>query len=434
MTENFLVPFTFSWPHWGSHVQVAGDFDPQYKSWNPIDMHKDDGSPDYKITLNLQPGKSYHYKFVIDGNWIVNSDLPSFPDNQNNLNHVALVEIPQPESPLSSEAGSPTSSATSIHEQEESKCEDNLNEQAFMSEQSQEQQVIEEQTVKKESSIEENTVIGDEIVEETQIIVEKGFVEGDEVTNEGKHVNEKETKDDERLVEERGESTVDKILFVEQKKGDMTEEFVENHDEQIVTTEYNTNIREAADNDETELAAKLIESFDALETSQADESLGVETEFGVKETIHVNEYTVGSNSIENDPHVKKVGYDEMEKPSKNSNDKENSHITNLAKTENIQPVKSLVDIKTETSVVEVDESIEDVEIETVTETMKAEKSIYNVETENSTAETEEPAENVKIQTETEIEITNVVIENSRVEAEESTENVEIETEAEIAKI
>ncbi|CAG8742981.1 4158_t:CDS:1, partial [Gigaspora rosea] len=76
-----LVPVTFKWSHWGKHVQVAGSFDSPYTPWNPIEMTKADGSSDFVITLTLKPNATYSYKFVVDGNWVLDHNVPSHPDS-----------------------------------------------------------------------------------------------------------------------------------------------------------------------------------------------------------------------------------------------------------------------------------------------------------------------------------------------------------------
>ncbi|RIB00898.1 hypothetical protein C2G38_1993704, partial [Gigaspora rosea] len=53
-------------------------------------MTKADGSSDFVITLTLKPNATYSYKFVVDGNWVLDHNVPSHPDSGGNFNHVEL--------------------------------------------------------------------------------------------------------------------------------------------------------------------------------------------------------------------------------------------------------------------------------------------------------------------------------------------------------
>ncbi|CAG8685107.1 19419_t:CDS:2 [Cetraspora pellucida] len=91
-SDSNLVQTTFKWPHWGSNVQVAGSFDSPYSPWSPIQMTKLEGSSEFIVTLDLKPNITYCYKFVVDGQWVLNQDIPSYPDSSGNHNHVIVVE------------------------------------------------------------------------------------------------------------------------------------------------------------------------------------------------------------------------------------------------------------------------------------------------------------------------------------------------------
>ncbi|RIB11927.1 Carbohydrate-Binding Module Family 48 protein [Gigaspora rosea] len=91
-----LVPITFKWSHWGSNVQVAGSFDSPYTPWDPIKMTKADGSSEFVTILTLKPNATYFYKFVVDGQWVLDQNVPSHPDSGGNFNHVICVEPPPP--------------------------------------------------------------------------------------------------------------------------------------------------------------------------------------------------------------------------------------------------------------------------------------------------------------------------------------------------
>jgi len=67
-------------------VKVAGEFN----NWQPGDLSKQaDGS--WVARLSLVPGK-YMYKFVVDGEWLVNQDMPTVTDDEGNKNNLIEVE------------------------------------------------------------------------------------------------------------------------------------------------------------------------------------------------------------------------------------------------------------------------------------------------------------------------------------------------------
>lgn len=68
-------------------VAVVGTF----SDWKPVRMRKQkDGS--FVANVEAQPG-SYEYKFIIDGNWVVDPDNGAWALNPyGTLNSVAVVE------------------------------------------------------------------------------------------------------------------------------------------------------------------------------------------------------------------------------------------------------------------------------------------------------------------------------------------------------
>ena len=73
----------------GSEVFVAGTFN----DWDPKQHRMSDnpGSGHCKITLVLPPGR-HEYKFVVDGEWLVDPNCPeSVPNAQGSLNSVLTV-------------------------------------------------------------------------------------------------------------------------------------------------------------------------------------------------------------------------------------------------------------------------------------------------------------------------------------------------------
>jgi len=112
-----LVEVVIKWQGIANDVKLAGEFN----NWNPEEVDKnEDGS--WVKTLKLSPGK-YSFKFVVDGEWMVNNDLPSIVDeggNRNNLLDVVeadhdtgsggdsdsweKVSIPEAEDPMTTSA------------------------------------------------------------------------------------------------------------------------------------------------------------------------------------------------------------------------------------------------------------------------------------------------------------------------------------------
>jgi len=81
-----LVELSIRWRGEGDNVKVAGEFN----NWDPQDLTKqDDGS--WIVKLSLAPGK-YMYKFVVEGEWVVNQDMPIVSDDQGNTNNQIEVE------------------------------------------------------------------------------------------------------------------------------------------------------------------------------------------------------------------------------------------------------------------------------------------------------------------------------------------------------
>jgi len=90
------VPTLFKWSQtWGNHICIAGSFDPPIPTWTPIEMKKNKDHV-HEVTLDLLPDKKYYFKFVIDGNWVLDEGYPSCPDSSGNWNHEIQVELPPP--------------------------------------------------------------------------------------------------------------------------------------------------------------------------------------------------------------------------------------------------------------------------------------------------------------------------------------------------
>ena len=67
-------------------VKLAGEFN----NWQPEPMERDEGGG-WSRSLKLSAGR-YEYKFVLDDQWTVNTDLPTVEDGSGNRNNVVVVE------------------------------------------------------------------------------------------------------------------------------------------------------------------------------------------------------------------------------------------------------------------------------------------------------------------------------------------------------
>ena len=74
----------------GRTAAVAGSFN----DWDPAmaPMEYDSASKTYRITIELCPGE-YEYKFVVDGEWLLDESNPNFfPNDFGTLNSVLSVK------------------------------------------------------------------------------------------------------------------------------------------------------------------------------------------------------------------------------------------------------------------------------------------------------------------------------------------------------
>ncbi|KAI8669029.1 AMPK1-CBM domain-containing protein [Fusarium keratoplasticum] len=75
--------FTFKWEHPADEVYVTGTFDDWTKS---VKLEKTDDV--FSKTVDLKDASSkIYYKFVVDGNWVINQSAPNEPDTQGNVNN-----------------------------------------------------------------------------------------------------------------------------------------------------------------------------------------------------------------------------------------------------------------------------------------------------------------------------------------------------------
>ncbi|KAH7266632.1 hypothetical protein B0J15DRAFT_392217 [Fusarium solani] len=75
--------FTFKWYHPADEVYVTGTFDDWTKS---VKLEKTGDV--FSKTVDLKDASSkIYYKFVVDGNWVINQSAPNEPDTQGNVNN-----------------------------------------------------------------------------------------------------------------------------------------------------------------------------------------------------------------------------------------------------------------------------------------------------------------------------------------------------------
>ena len=86
-TKKGTVRFSLKPAAGDKQVMIAGDFN----EWKPATLKKQkDGS--FAVTLTL-PARTYEYKFVVDGQWVVDPDNSRWALNPyGTLNSVAQVE------------------------------------------------------------------------------------------------------------------------------------------------------------------------------------------------------------------------------------------------------------------------------------------------------------------------------------------------------
>ncbi|RIB20583.1 Carbohydrate-Binding Module Family 48 protein [Gigaspora rosea] len=93
-----IIPIEFHWRHGGNKVFVTGDFD-NWKA-NTHEMHYSPETNDFVAVVDIDRTKQQQFKFVVDGNWRHNEDLPIRYDEHGNINNIIYAF---PSSPLSPE-------------------------------------------------------------------------------------------------------------------------------------------------------------------------------------------------------------------------------------------------------------------------------------------------------------------------------------------
>ena len=84
---DFEIPIEFSCEGARKSVEIAGSFN----NWTPQPLKYSKEDRDWLTILNLSPGV-YHYKYVVDGEWMHNPLQEWEEDGEGNINNVMKVE------------------------------------------------------------------------------------------------------------------------------------------------------------------------------------------------------------------------------------------------------------------------------------------------------------------------------------------------------
>jgi len=95
--ESDILPIEFHWKHGGQEVFITGDFDnwqgTNKMGFNPI-------TQDFVAVVDIDRTKQHKFKFIVDGEWKPNWDLPTSTDEHGNVNNIIYSF---PSGPLSPE-------------------------------------------------------------------------------------------------------------------------------------------------------------------------------------------------------------------------------------------------------------------------------------------------------------------------------------------
>ncbi|GES73074.1 fam-g protein [Rhizophagus clarus] len=274
-----LVQTSFSWSQWGSHACIAGSFDPPKPFWGPIEMSKNENNT-FDVTLDLIPNKKYYYKFVIDGQWVLDNTKPSCPDEHGNYNNVIEVELPSPPPLPSEEQNVDEEQKIEILESEVSQKEHHEN-QVVDEDQELHRQNLKEQV---EADIQKEQHQHKEIHHEKEQVLSGIKTEQHEDTNDKKeHYKHHDdqvpvTTDDQKVQHLHDDDRIMHQHVVTSDNQEKAEQIEEVHDESTVTEEITE-----SENKETEQAEELTVTEEI--TEEIAESEDKETE--QIEEVHV---------------------------------------------------------------------------------------------------------------------------------------------------
>jgi len=95
--ESDILSIELRWKHGGQEVIITGDFD-DWKGTNK--MKFDSVTKDFVDVINIDRTKQHKFKFIVDGDWKPNWDLPTNTDEHGNINNIIYSF---PSGPLSPE-------------------------------------------------------------------------------------------------------------------------------------------------------------------------------------------------------------------------------------------------------------------------------------------------------------------------------------------
>uniref|UniRef100_A0A1D1XRA8 5'-AMP-activated protein kinase subunit beta-1 n=1 Tax=Anthurium amnicola TaxID=1678845 RepID=A0A1D1XRA8_9ARAE len=91
-----ILPIKFCWKIDGQEVIITGDFD----NWQAT--HKMDFNPvtkEFSAVIDINRNKQHEFKFIVDGDWRPNWDLPTRIDEHGNVNNIIYAFPSDPLSP-----------------------------------------------------------------------------------------------------------------------------------------------------------------------------------------------------------------------------------------------------------------------------------------------------------------------------------------------
>ena len=89
-SDSNSIVHEFIWKYGGKEVLLAGTF----TNWSPsIQMVPSDPNREYwRALVELDPKKSWEFKFIVDGVWRCSLDLPTTTDSNQNTNNIIHPE------------------------------------------------------------------------------------------------------------------------------------------------------------------------------------------------------------------------------------------------------------------------------------------------------------------------------------------------------
>ncbi|CAB4417471.1 unnamed protein product [Rhizophagus irregularis] len=106
------IPFEFYWKNGGQEVVITGDFD----DWQGTHKMKfNPATNDFVAVVDIDPNKQNEFKFIVDGNWQPNWDLPTRTDEHGNVNNIIYAFPSGPLSPEYKEYAAPSFQLTAAY-------------------------------------------------------------------------------------------------------------------------------------------------------------------------------------------------------------------------------------------------------------------------------------------------------------------------------